>query len=62
MTITTRGALRLALHDVGSALDAGATDEDVRSKIDALLTQIERWGRSTMTEDSAEQTSNQKCS
>lgn len=43
MTITSRGALRLALLEVEATLDVGASDESVRRKIDALLIEIERW-------------------
>lgn len=46
MTITTRGALRLALLEVEATLDVGATDETVRKKVDALLVEIERWATS----------------
>lgn len=46
MTITSRGALRLALLEVEATLDVGASDESVRRKIDALLIEIERWATS----------------
>ena len=46
MTITTRGALRLALLEVEATLDVGASDEAVRRKVDALLAEIERWATS----------------